>query len=407
MPLDPSIPLRTRTLDIDLSPLERLVDRQTQKQQFQQTQQAQQQKLKQQKQQQFQKDVDASSVKSLVDADQALSGGLTPQNIAAARQIAVERRAFLQSGVDQGFQLRGGTRETEEFIRLLDTDPAQAQALISSGITSLERQGLIKAPAAAATKAVIDTQTGQDTFATNEQLQADPGRFRPRPQRAATEVSVTLPGEKTERQELGKVRARQFERVLTAAENAESTLESLDQLDALDVETGALEPSKAAFAAVVEGLGIDASSIADVGTTQAFKAVSNRLINNVLNLAKGPQTEGDAKRARTTIANLGDSPFAAQFKTDSLRAVALRQIEQADFVESFLENADPKDQIFTKARKAWNRFKKKTPSLSSAVKNPTTGVPVFFYQFKQQAQQKRPGITDEQIINAWRGAHNG
>lgn len=216
-----------------------------------------------------------------------------------------------------------------------------------------------------------------------------------------TKVTVGGKAEGKEREEIAKVRAKQFERLIQSGEKAESMLQSLDTLDAIDIDTGALEPGKVALASVVEGLGIDASSLADVGTAQSFKAVSNRLVNDVLNAATGPQTDGDAQRARSTISNLGDSPLAAQFKSNSLRSVALRTIEQRDFIESRVDEGS----TFSEARKEWNKFKKQTPALSDAVKNPQTGLPLYFYQFQNLARQRREGITDKEIIAAWRQAN--
>tara|TARA_R110000850_G_C9996087_1_gene467982 strand:+ start:29293 stop:30762 length:1470 start_codon:yes stop_codon:yes gene_type:complete len=221
---------------------------------------------------------------------------------------------------------------------------------------------------------------------------------------AAGKTDVTVGGtdEGEERKQIAKVRSKQFERVIEAGENAETMLQSLDTLDAIDVDTGALEPAKAAVAAVFEGFGMDASGLADVDGAQSLKAASNRLVNDVLNQAKGPQTEGDAIRAKSTIANLGDSPLAKQFKSDSLRAVALRQKEQQRFIEDFM---DENDETFTNARRKWNKFTKETPSLSAVIKNPQTGLPLYFYQFKSMAQQRRPGISETDVIAAWRQAN--
>jgi hypothetical protein len=217
------------------------------------------------------------------------------------------------------------------------------------------------------------------------------------------QVSIGDEAEGTERKEIAKVRARQFEKLSNDADNAESTLASLDQLDAVDAKTGAFEPAKAAVAAVAEGFGFDASAIANVTTAQALEGLSNRLVNDVLNTAKGPQTEGDAQRARSTLKSLGDDPRAGQFKSDSLRAVALRTVEQRDFIDQKIDAGS----TFSSARADWNKFKRDTPSLSDVVKNPNTGLPLFYYQFKQSARQRRPDITEEDIINAWRKVHGG
>ena len=207
-------------------------------------------------------------------------------------------------------------------------------------------------------------------------------------------------GDKAERKAIAGIQAKRFEKIVNDAEGAKDALDNINQLESLDVRTGALEPAKASFAAVIESLGFDASGIANVANAQAFEGVSNRMVNDVLNRAKGPQTEGDAKRARSTLAALGNTPQANQFLNSSLKALALRQIERAEFIESIMEQ----DKTFSEANKQWNAFKRKTPSLSDIVKT-QSGIPMFFYQFKERAQRIRPGITDEQIINAWRSKH--
>lgn len=216
---------------------------------------------------------------------------------------------------------------------------------------------------------------------------------------AAKAPLVTIGGDVSEEKKaIAKVQAQRFSDIMSEGRNAESTIETLDQMDAIDIKTGALEPLKASFAALAEGFGVDASGIADVTSAQALGAVSNRMVNDVLNSAKGPQTEGDAQRALKTIRSLGDDPLAGQFKSDSLRALALRKIEQADFISEEISNG----KTFTAADKAWREYKNKTPNLSEVVRNPQTGLPVFFYQFKQNAKRAREGISDADIINAWR-----
>ena len=81
--------------------------------------------------------------------------------------------------------------------------------------------------------------------------------------------------------------------------------------------------------------------------------------------------------------------------------MALRQIEHSDFLNDRIEDLDN----LTQANKKWREFMKKTPSLSAVVKDSGTGLPMFFYQFKEIAKERRPGINDQEIIKAWRGAH--
>lgn len=229
----------------------------------------------------------------------------------------------------------------------------------------------------------------------------DLGGQRLRDKTPRQEVNVFQQAEKAERIETAKVRAKQYERLSEEVDAAQNVLDNLNQLENIDVESGALEPIKANFAAVIEGLGVDASAIANVDNAQAFDAVSGRLLNDVLNAAKGPQTDEDAKRVKKTIASLGDSAGAQRFKIKSAKALALRKTEEGAFIEQRMDGG----QTYSQARAEWNRHKNKNPMVSSLISNPETGLPVFYYEFRENARMKRPDITEEEIQQAWSKAH--
>tara|TARA_R110000803_G_scaffold210184_1_gene281359 strand:+ start:582 stop:1847 length:1266 start_codon:yes stop_codon:yes gene_type:complete len=210
-------------------------------------------------------------------------------------------------------------------------------------------------------------------------------------------TNINMPGN-AETKPQGAYRIKQYAKISETAEGAYSVLQNLNELDAIGADTGALEPIKVKFASILEGMGIDASSIANVETAQMMQAVTGRLLNDVLKQSTGPQTDDDANRAMETLAGLGSSPLANRFKIDSLRAVSLRQIQQSEFIDDLMD----KDISFSEARKSWRKYTKSTPSLSAVVKNPTTGLPVYYYQFKDHAKTARPGITDKEIEAAWR-----
>ena len=210
-------------------------------------------------------------------------------------------------------------------------------------------------------------------------------------------TNINMPGN-AETKPQGAYRIKQYAKISETAEGAYSVLQNLNELDAIGADTGALEPIKVKFASILEGMGIDASSIANVETAQMMQAVTGRLLNDVLKQSTGPQTDDDANRAMKTLAGLGSSPLANRFKIDSLRAVSLRQIQQSEFIDDLMD----KDISFSEARKSWRKYTKSTPSLSAVVKNPTTGLPVYYYQFKDHAKTARPGITDKEIEAAWR-----
>jgi hypothetical protein len=222
--------------------------------------------------------------------------------------------------------------------------------------------------------------------------------------KAETNVSVNSDGDAKEREELAKIDAKQYGQLLDQADASESIISNLEQLESIDVSTGALEPAKVAFAATLEGFGVDASAIANVPNAEAYNAVSERLVNTVLNRAKGPQTDQDAARIRQQISSLSGTEKGNAFKINSMKAIAMRDIEMRDFIQAEMERQElnGESRSYRKATYEWNKFKRQTPLLSSSVKNPETGLPVFFHEFKQNAERKRPGISREQVLEAWR-----
>jgi hypothetical protein len=220
-------------------------------------------------------------------------------------------------------------------------------------------------------------------------------------------TNITLEAEgkglSEEQKALARSRVKRFEALQTAADNAIDQNEQLAQMEALDVSTGFGTESLAVLGAAVnktfgDGVG-DALIGENVSALQGFKGVGARLVNTELNKATGPQTDGDAKRAASTLANLSNEADANTFLVNSLQAINARKVEQAQFYESYLE----RDGSLKGANKAWRDFKNQTPMLSGVVKNPQTGLPMFFNQFKGEIKRRQPELNDQQIIEAWRG----
>ena len=92
---------------------------------------------------------------------------------------------------------------------------------------------------------------------------------------------------------------------------------------------------------------------------------------------------------------------ANSFITDAALAIANRKIEQSAFYEKFLDQ----EQTLRGADTAWRDFKIKTPMVSDVVKDPETGTPVFFYQFREKMKTKN--YDDQDITEAWRRMNSG
>jgi hypothetical protein len=341
------------------------------------------------------------------------------QNISNERKMAaVEDSLTIQSALNQGDvglardtlqdriqsigKLGGDPKQSVDLLQMMDSGNfAGALREVGTVVDYAARTGFLSQNAAPASQIVNGQLVTKDGAGGASAVPIS--NFTPKEPAGPLIVNQS---ENSEDKAMGTMRAGQYNKGVEEADKAYSMIESLDQMEAIEVETGIFEPIKGKFSAIARGFGLDSGGIDRAATSQAFNAASGRMVNEVLNAAKGPQTDSDANRAKATIAQLGDEPGAMKFKNDSLRAVSLRKIEQAEFIDRVMEGPDGTGNVrYSVARKQWNEYKRKTPNLSATVKNPTTGLPMYFYQFKDLAGSRRPGITQPEIISAWRQAN--
>jgi hypothetical protein len=121
---------------------------------------------------------------------------------------------------------------------------------------------------------------------------------------------------------------------LDAAARNSTVLSRLDALERLPIseQTGWGTQAKAAATNVLLGLGYKGDEAKALASdAQTFKAIQARQVNEELNAAKGPQTEGDAQRAASAYASLGNTPQANQFINSLQRAIVKRKNAEAKF----------------------------------------------------------------------------
>ena len=183
---------------------------------------------------------------------------------------------------------------------------------------------------------------------------------------------------------------------------AQTRLPAITALKGMDIETGFGTPARTALARATnfffgEGSGDIFNS--DISATEAFQALSQKMVNEELNLAKGPQTEGDAIRARQTVASLEKAPEANKFLLSYYEGLARRQIERNQFFERYMNTGpDQTDEqglgAFREAEQEWLKFKESTPLVSVAqgdgriLTYAGTKIPMVYYDFEKMFLQK-------------------
>jgi len=215
-------------------------------------------------------------------------------------------------------------------------------------------------------------------------------------------VSLGGEQEKAENKEYGKYLVQNFGKIDERAVAAQDNLQQLQIAKNIDVRTGAIEPLKAWGSAITEGLGLDPKQFGlDKATNaQSFNAIMGNVLATKLAAQKGPQTDKDAERMKETLASLGNTPEARDFLLNSSIALEERAVEQRDFYSNWRDTKGS----FDGAERAWRAYIAKTPLFG---KNPNSGRPVFFNEFKQAMIQANPDATEQQILDIWRKKYRG
>jgi hypothetical protein len=218
--------------------------------------------------------------------------------------------------------------------------------------------------------------------------------------KSSTTINLGDKGVGKEQEELAKIRAKQLSQYQEDRDIAIDVNQSLDVLENIDVNTGALEPAKQGLAAFGKAFGIDTSGIANVSAAEAFNAEAKKMVLSVKATQKGPQTDKDENTIASTVANLGNTKEGNQFVINSSRALSNRKIERADFFDNFLDE----NETLKGANRAWAKFKRSTPMVSSKLKSPL-GLPVFFYEFEKKVRNANPDASRADILEAWRASN--
>lgn len=146
-----------------------------------------------------------------------------------------------------------------------------------------------------------------------------------------------------------------FRPAVEGGRNAAATIDQVRALRNIDLKTGFGTEAKAAAANVLMGLGIAPESAKKFATNaQIFQQQAMSKLMTEFLAQKGTQTEGDAKRAQLTFAQLQNTPQANEFILDITEARANMQRKKAEFYERALPIARGRGDLGEVARE-WRK----------------------------------------------------
>ena len=186
-------------------------------------------------------------------------------------------------------------------------------------------------------------------------------------------VTLSTPGAESEWEKgMGKFGVETFSKIQNEASSAQDLLANTVVLENLMADpkftSGALAEQKVSYAKIIEALGGDA---ADVGTLEAFRAVTSKLILDSMGGSLGAGfSEGDRKFVEGMGAQLSTSEEGNKMIIDLNRKIASRKLEIASFADKYVEENGRIDKSFMGALREWS---KQNP-LFEAI-DPTTYLP--------------------------------
>lgn len=228
-------------------------------------------------------------------------------------------------------------------------------------------------------------------------------RYRP----AAPSVSVINEGDQSNpwQEQIFKDQTTEFAQIQEKGRNARPIVEQIRVAKNIDVRTNPGEGYRVAAQRIGSALGIPVDD-RQIANADAFTAVMGRIVNDRISQEKGPQTEGDVKRFRETMASIENPPEARDFLLNYSEALALREIEQAEFFRAGVREVQSGNKDYDELRDDWAAYLNDVP-LFRVMTNKQTGksLPMSFYQFESEMKARNPGMTKLQIIKEWTGGN--
>ncbi len=128
-----------------------------------------------------------------------------------------------------------------------------------------------------------------------------------------------------------------YQPAIDSGKSATNTIAGIQAIRNIDMNTGWGTETKAAAAAVLEGLGVNVgNSKIYAANAQKFQSVAMDKVNAELLAQKGVQAKDDAERAKQTYVSLGNTPEANSFILDYAEAKANMDARRAAYYEAAL-----------------------------------------------------------------------
>lgn len=169
-------------------------------------------------------------------------------------------------------------------------------------------------------------------------------------------------GETAFQQELGRGQGQRFNEMAVQAEEAIDRLAQLEVVRSTPLEVGKTVPIASVIDQWGEALGLPRMGANDPNDVVKVNKMLQTIVNTELRKEKGPQTEGDAKRFRESMASISDPQQAYEFAIESMVKTQERKIYKHEFYDNYLaEYGDLKG-----ADKAWRDWSRENPLFSEA-----------------------------------------
>ena len=175
---------------------------------------------------------------------------------------------------------------------------------------------------------------------------------------SAPVTNINTPGAESEWEKgMGKFGVETFSKIQNEASSAQDLLANTVVLENLMADpsfsSGALAEQKMSYAKIIEALGGDA---ADVGSLEAFRAVTSKLILDSMGGSLGAGfSEGDRKFVEGMGAQLSTSKEGNKMIIDLNRKIASRKLEIASFADNYVKENGMVDQRFMGALREWSK----------------------------------------------------